>query len=83
MDSSGRPDWQLLLEIGLVLVLIGLGINLFFRPAAEGILSPRWWHWLLLGGLFFGVVGLRTLRRKGRSQRDLHETIRRESDPSG
>ncbi len=74
--TTGRIDRPLLLEIGLILLLIAVGTVLFLRPAATESLSPRWWHWLVLALLFFGVVGLHTWRAKHRSQRMLREVIR-------
>lgn len=74
-----RTSRMLVLEVGLILVLIGLGIVLYWRPAAEGMLAPRWWHWVLLAGIFFSVVGLETRRRKRRAHEALHEAIRDEA----
>jgi hypothetical protein len=84
MAESRRPklDRLLLGQIALILLLIGLSLVLYVRPAGLGTLSPRWWHWLLLAGLFFGVLWLHALRRRTRAHRDLHETIRRDAGPN-
>lgn len=81
---NARPtDWTLLLEIGLGLLLIGLSIVFFWRPAAMGLESSRWWHGVLLGALFFGIIGLHRWRRGRSSHAALRETIRDETAPSG
>lgn len=79
--TGSGTDRGLLLEVGLGLILFVLGVVLFFQPAAEGPLSPRWWHWLVLGVLFFALVGVHTFRRKQRRHRGLHEAIREEGGP--
>ena len=77
-NRGGRG--ALLAEIGLILLLIVLAMVLYFQPAAEGALNPRWWHWLVLGILFFAAVGLATWRRQRQSHHALHQTIRESSD---
>ena len=69
-------DRLLLLEILLVLVLLGLAIAWYWRPAAAGPLDPQWWQWLTLGLFFFGAVGLHTWRHRQRRYGGLHQTIR-------
>jgi uncharacterized integral membrane protein len=65
MSETTRPGrLYLLIEVGLILALIVLAIFIYWRPAADGALSPPWWHWPLLAILFFGVVGLHTWRKK-------------------
>jgi hypothetical protein len=54
----------LLIEVGLIIALLVLAIFLYWRPAADGDLSPPWWHWPSLALLFFSIVGLHTWRRK-------------------
>jgi len=75
-----RTDRVLLIEAGLVLLLAALGIVLYWRPAAEGFLDPRWWHWMLLAGLFFGIVWLDRWRRQRRTRAALRETLQEERD---
>jgi type VI protein secretion system component VasK len=74
-----RPEKALLLEIVLVAVLIAGGAFLYWGPVASGELTPRWWHWLTLGVLFFGILALHTWRAKHRGQRALHRTIREDA----
>ncbi len=76
--SGLRPylDRLLPFETALVFVLLGLTIVWYWRPAAEGPLTPQWWQWLTLSLLFFGAVGLHTWRRRRRRYDGLHETIR-------
>ena len=59
-----RTRRYLLIEVGLILTLIAMTILLYWRPAADGRLTPPWWHWPSLALLFFAVVGLHTWRRK-------------------
>lgn len=75
-ERTGYVDRPLMIQAVLILVLIGLGTVLFFRPVAADTLEPRWWHWLALGGLFFTIVALHSWRMKHRSQRTLREVIR-------
>jgi hypothetical protein len=71
MARNGRSDRLHLLQIGLILLLLGLGVILYWRPAADGLLAPRWWHWVVLAAIFFSVVGLVARRRRLRSRRAL------------
>jgi LPXTG-motif cell wall-anchored protein len=80
MRRSGGPNWTLALEVGLLLLLIGLALGLYVRPAARGTLDSSWWLLLLMGGLFFGVVALWTRRRRRRSHAALHRAIREEGE---
>ena len=72
---------SLLLEVVLVLLLVALGIALYLRPAAEGFLEARWWYWIVLAMLLFGVAGLQTWRRRKQRRQELHRSIR-EDPPS-
>lgn len=80
MPTSHRGiDWSLVLIIGLVVGASLLGSALYLFPAAEGMLTPRWWHWIVLGAAFFTVVGLITYRRKTRSHAELHRVLREDA----
>jgi hypothetical protein len=78
-ESGGKTDRVLLIEVVLILVLVGMAIVLYWRPAAEGFLSPSWWSWMVLAVLFFTVAWLHTWRRRHRAQRELHRTLDEES----
>jgi hypothetical protein len=82
-EADRRVDRALLAEVVLVLALVALGLVLFWRPAASGVLNPRWWHWTVLAVLFFSVVGLAGYRRRRRGNRALHEVIREENREHG
>lgn len=73
------PSWKLepllLIEVGLALLLFGLAVALFFVPAAQPSFVPYWWAWILLAGLFFGIVGLETYRRRHRSREELRRVM--------
>jgi|SRR5690606_28058193 len=73
----------LLLEIVLIVLLVVGGIVFYWRPAAMGELVPRWWHWVVLGLLFFAIAGLHTWRARRRSHRVLHEVIRGDAGEIG
>lgn len=73
---AGRVNRPLLVQAVLIIALIGLGTVFYFQPAATDALAPRWWHWLVLGGLFFLIVALHTWRMKHRSRETLREVIR-------
>lgn len=74
-----KTDRWLLVEVAMVLALIVLGIVFYLRPASEGNLAASWWKWALIAILFFGVVGLRTWRRRNAALSALHQTIRDEA----
>jgi hypothetical protein len=76
MPMLKRVDWPLLLEVVLVFVLIGLGVLLYWGPAAEGTLNPRWWHAVVLTVVFFAILGLAAHRRRRRRRTTLHQTLR-------
>ena len=75
MPTSRSTDPALVAEIGLTLLLIGLGIYLYLRPAAENMAGVQWWHWLLLTVLFFAILGIHRWRQRRLGNRALHETI--------
>lgn len=80
MSTASRPtDRFMVAEVVLTLILIGLAIYLYLRPAAEGLTSAEWWHWMLLGALFFGIVALHTWRGRRLSQHALHHAIREDA----
>jgi hypothetical protein len=82
--TSRSFDPLLLAEVVLVLVLIGLGLAFYLRPAATYLPAARWWQWMLLGVLFFGVLALDGYRRKRGSRRALRDTLRSaEEEPEG
>lgn len=60
----------------MVLGLIVLSVVFYLRPAADRTMSFAWWNWILLGALFFTVVGLHNWRRRRRGQAALHDAIR-------
>ncbi len=60
--SNSSTDPILLVEVGLVLLLIGLFVILYLVPAGEGTLVPQWWVWPLLAALFFGILLLERWR---------------------
>lgn len=66
-------------EVVLTLILVGLAIYLYLRPAAEGLTSAEWWHWILLAALFFSIVALHTWRRRRLSHHALHRAIREDA----
>lgn len=73
-------DRLMLVEVGLALALIALAINLYLRPArTETLTSAEWWHWVLMAGLFFGIVGVHTFRRKRLGRMALHDVIREDA----
>jgi len=74
--TSRSFDPFLLAEVVLVLVLIGLSVVFYLRPAADHLPDARWWQWMLLGALFFGVLGLDGYRRRRGSRRALRDTLR-------
>lgn len=64
---TGSPrgtDPLLLVEAALALLLFGLFVFLFLLPAARPPFLPRWWTWLLVGTVFFALLGLDAWRRK-------------------
>jgi hypothetical protein len=73
--TSRSFDPLLLAEVVLVLVLIGLGVVFYLRPAANNLPDTRWWQWVLLAALFFGVVALDGYRRTRGSRRALRDTL--------
>jgi len=81
MDGHPGPtrDRATLIEVVLVLALIALGLLLYWRPALEGALAPRWWHWVVLGSLFFATVGFHSWRRNRRNRLALRQVIRDEA----
>ncbi|MEX2571855.1 MAG: hypothetical protein WD737_11205 [Gemmatimonadota bacterium] len=76
--TSNGTDRALLTEILLIAGLFATAVYLYWQPAADGALSPRWWHWMVLGLLFFGVVGFHMWRRRRGSRQALRESIREE-----
>lgn len=77
--TTDRTDRSLLVEVVLILGLLVLALFLYWRPAADGVLAPRWWHWLALGTLFFAIAWLHTWRRRRLGHKALHRVIREES----
>ena len=73
-------DWPLIVQVALVLVLLVLGFLLYWQPALEGRLTPRWWHWVPLAALLFGVAQLHTSRRRLKKRAELRRAIREEVD---
>jgi hypothetical protein len=71
-----KVQWGLLVQVVLILALLGLGVVLYWRPASDGLLAPRWWHWVVLFVLFIVVVGMGTYRRRRRAHTELHSTLR-------
>jgi uncharacterized membrane protein len=70
--TGPRTDPVLLAEVALIIVLFGLGIVLYWRPAAAGLANESsWWQWMLLGVVFFAVVALEMLRRRRKVQRPI------------
>lgn len=63
-DAPRGTDPVLLAEAGLALILLALTVYLFLIPSASPSSEPAWWTWLLLGTLFFGLIGLDTWRRR-------------------
>jgi hypothetical protein len=79
LPTKKPTERALLLEIVLILTLVIGGMVFYWRPAASGELIPRWWHWMLLGVLFFAIAGLHTWRARRRSHRVLHDVIRQDA----
>ncbi|MEX2582899.1 MAG: hypothetical protein WD766_06485 [Gemmatimonadota bacterium] len=77
--ADRRVEKALIVEILMVLALVVLAMLLYWRPAATGMLSPRWWHWVALGALFFAILALHTWRARHRSHRALHQAIREDA----
>ncbi|MQA90727.1 MAG: hypothetical protein GEU90_10890 [Gemmatimonas sp.] len=73
-----RTNGPLIVEVVLVGVLIAGGVLLYWGPAAYEELNPQWWHWVILGVIFFATTALHTWRSRRRSHRALHEAIREE-----
>jgi uncharacterized membrane protein len=71
--TERRTDRVLLAEVTLILVLFGLGIVFYWRPAAAGWEgdSTAWWQWLLLGAVFFAIMALETFRRRRKLHRPM------------
>jgi hypothetical protein len=70
-----RTDRLLLLELGLAIVLVGLGVLFYWGPATGDGLSPRWWHGVILVLLFFALVGLDARRRRTRNRSALRQVL--------
>ena len=80
-EPSRQPtDRLLVLEAGLTLALIGLAVYLYLRPAAEGLRSAMWWHWMLLGVLFFGIIALHMARKRRAGRDALHHVIQEDAE---
>ena len=76
MRPNRHIDWIMLFELGLAALLVGLGVSIYWGPAADGVLAPRWWHGILLGLLFFLLVGIDSWRRRHRGHTSLHRVLR-------
>ena len=69
-------NWIVLVELGLVVLLMGLGAAIYWVPVAGSALTPRWWHAVVLAALFFLLIGLDTWRRRHRRHAALHQALR-------
>lgn len=65
--SSGA-NLDLIVEVALILLLLGLFIAFYLVPAEGGTIGGPWWRTPLLVGLFFGVLALEARRRKRKAQ---------------
>lgn len=74
-----KTNRLLLLEVGMALVFIVLGIVYYLRPVGEGELGARWWIWGSMALLFFAIAGLHTWRRRRSALSALHQAIREEA----
>jgi hypothetical protein len=83
LPTKERTEKALLIEIVLVLTLVVGGVVFYWSPVAAGELIPRWWHWVVLGLLFFGIAALHTWRSRRRSHRVLHQVIREDAATVG
>lgn len=79
---AAPADRLLLIEVVLVLLLIAFAIGLFLIPVAQPQFLPDWWAGILLAILFFAVVVIDTLRRRGRAGAALHGVLDRAADES-
>src|SRR5688500_6002991 len=78
MPPSGSPrqtNRWLLVEIGMVLAFLVLAIFLYWRPAADRVLNPQWWHGLALVGFFFAIMAVHMFRRRKESRRALKTVL--------
>lgn len=71
-----RADPVLLLEVGLVLLLLGLFIALYWVPSSDETFVADWWVFPLLGALFFGILLLEGWRRRRGNRSALREALR-------
>jgi type VI protein secretion system component VasK len=71
-----RADPVLLLEVGLVLLLLGLFIALYWVPSGDASFVADWWVFPLLGGLFFGILLLEGWRRWRGNRAALRDVLR-------
>lgn len=78
-----KTNRLLLLEVGMVLAFIVLGIVVYLRPAGEGRLGSPWWAWGSMAVLIFAIAGLHTWRRRRSALSALHQTIREEAAREG
>jgi hypothetical protein len=81
--AKRRTDRMLLLELGLVLLLIGLSVEFFWRSAAANFIGARWWQWVTLVALFFGILLLHQWRRRRHMHAGLHQAIREDASGMG
>jgi hypothetical protein len=70
-----RTDYVLLLEWAMGLLLVGLSVALYFRPAGGPTFQPQPWAWPVLAALFFGILYLDRWRRKRRRKTGLSRAI--------
>ncbi|MDR0787077.1 MAG: hypothetical protein LBG44_04330 [Gemmatimonadota bacterium] len=76
MRSTTRfTDWAYLLAAAFSIALLVLAIVFFWRPAGSGHLAPSWWMAVVMGVLFFMVLGLGYNRKRTRTHAALHQAL--------
>lgn len=75
MAEPRQTDRLLLLEAGLILLLVVLTVFLYWVPAARVPFAPRWYAPLVLGGLFFAILGLHSWRRRRGARSAMRQAI--------